>query len=211
MQISEQPRNKHQLRREASYRALLDSAMESFADRGYAATTLEDIVGPTPYTTGAFYYHFANKAECFWHVIEHRERLREQWQGFPADFDPANATLAEMIDRALGDLAADMRGRTAWVLVMVDFFQQHRNDPEMRPRFAAIYERWIAELARFVVILQAGGWVDPDRDPNVLATKALAYHEGLAAHANLYGIDPDTFEATVKEGLHQLFGPQHVH
>jgi AcrR family transcriptional regulator len=210
MQVSEQPKNKQQLRREASYRALLDSAMESFADRGYAVTTLEDIVGPTPYTVGAFYYHFTNKADCFWHVIEHREQLRERWQGFPADFDPSKATLAEMIDRALGDLAADMRGRTAWVLVMVDFFQQHRNDPEMRPQFAAIYERWLGELATFVEALQAGGWVDPDRDPNMLATKALAYHEGLAAHANLYSIDPTTFQTALKQGLVELLGPQPV-
>jgi AcrR family transcriptional regulator len=206
MQVAEQ-KNKQQLRREASYRALLDSAMESFADRGYAATTLADIVRPTPYTVGAFYYHFTNKADCFWHVIEHRERLREQWQAFPADFDPSQATLEEMIDRALGDLAADMRGRTAWVLVMVDFFQQHRNDPEMRPRFAAIYQRWLDELARFVITLQAGGWVDPDRDPQRLARQALSYHEGLAAHANLYSIDPQTFQSDVREGLLRLFGP----
>jgi hypothetical protein len=115
-----------------------------------------------------------------------------------------------MIDRALGDLAADMHGSTAWVLVMVDFFQQHRDDPETRPRFAAIYERWLGELARFVIALQAGGWVDPERDPNVLATKALAYHEGLATHANLYSIEPAAFQAALKEGLVELLGPQPV-
>ena len=208
MQVSEQPKSKHQLRREASYRALLDSAMESFADKGYAATTLEDIVAPTPYTTGAFYYHFTNKADCFWHVIEHRERLRQQWQAFPADFEPSKATLEEMIDQALGDLAADMRGRTAWVLVMVDFFQQHRSDPDIGPRLAAVHRRWVDELARFVKALQAGGWVDPDRDPQRLATHALAYHEGLAAHANMYGIDPQTFQSQVREGLLRLLGPQ---
>lgn len=211
MQSSEaRTRTKHDLRREASYRALLDSAMERFADHGYAATTVEDIVGPTPYTAGAFYYHFANKADCFWHVIEHRERLRQQWQAFPADFDPSSATLAEMIDRALGGLAQDMRGRTAWVLVMVDFFQQHRDDPEIGPRLAAVHQRWLDELARFVTALQDGGWVDRDRDPRRLATQALAFHEGIAAHANLYGIDPENLKADVRDGLLRLFAPRGV-
>jgi hypothetical protein len=57
----------------------------------------------------------------------------------------------------------------------------------------------------------AGGWVEPDRDPCRLATQALAYHEGLAAHANLYGIDPETFARDVRDGLARLFRPTVAH
>lgn len=43
-------------------RALLDAARTAFADKGYAETSLEDIVVPARLTKGALYHHFANKA-----------------------------------------------------------------------------------------------------------------------------------------------------
>ena len=82
--------NRQQLRREASYKALVESALRRFQLRGYAATTVNDIVEPTPYSAGAFYYHFANKTDCFWHVVDYRERLRGEWYVVPVGMTPEN-------------------------------------------------------------------------------------------------------------------------
>ena len=50
---------------EATRRALLDAARRAFAARGYADTSLDDIVGPARLTKGALYHHFKNKAAIF--------------------------------------------------------------------------------------------------------------------------------------------------
>jgi len=47
---------------EDSRRAILGAARLAFAEKGYAATSLEDIVTPAGLTKGALYHHFANKA-----------------------------------------------------------------------------------------------------------------------------------------------------
>jgi AcrR family transcriptional regulator len=207
MQAATTTPNRQQLRREASYNALVGSALRLFQERGYAATTVNLIVEPTPYSPGAFYYHFANKTDCFWHVVEYREQLRGDWYTIPEGMTPADTTLTAVVADALGRLARSLRGHTAWTLVVVDFFQQHRDDPEIRARLAELYESWREQVGRFMRNLQAGGWVDPERDPMLLAAQVLAFQEGLSTHANVFSLDESLFRAASVDGLTRLLGP----
>jgi len=194
-------RTKWQVKRGASYERLVDSAMRQFHDRGYAATRIEDIVAGTGYTAGAFYFHFKNKADCFWHAVEYRQRQRGDWSRLTADLDPATTPLAEILDRVFGHFATTHNGMHHWALVMVDFYNQHRGDPEHQERLTATYARWHAEIVRFVDALQEGGWVNRDRDPDVLATQLFAATEGFRVHAALYDRDPDVMGPALVELL----------
>jgi len=183
-------KTKWQERREVSLEALVRSAMRQFQERGYAATRVEDIVEGTGYTSGAFYFHFKNKADCFSQVVALRERLRGDWPDQILEgLDPASTSLELVVRQALAHFAATEAGISAWVLVMVDFHQQNRNDPAAQAQLAEIYRRWHAELARFISGLQKGGWIDPDRDPALLAKQVFAYSEGMIVHSNLYQLD----------------------
>lgn len=198
---------KQSLRREASYKALVESALRLFHERGYAAATVNEIVEPTPYSPGAFYHHFANKTDCFWHVVEYRERLRGEWWVIPEGMTPANTTLGEVVGGALGRLAESLRGYTTWTLVMVDFYQQHSDDPEIRARLAELYESWLKQVGRFMQSLQAGGWIAPDRDPDLLALQVLVYQEGLSTHRDVFSFPDELFQRASVDGLARLLGP----
>jgi AcrR family transcriptional regulator len=187
----ESDKNKWQRKREASYDALVNAAMHQFHTRGYAATRVADIVAGTGYTSGAFYFHFANKTECFWHVIEHRERLRGEWAHIADDLDPSTTSLEEVLLRAFAHFTKALDGLDNWVMVMVDFYGQHRDDDGVRERLAAVYERWHGELAGFVQELQERGWADRARDADVLASQLFAAAEGFFVHGVLYGITRD--------------------
>jgi AcrR family transcriptional regulator len=75
---------------------LLASARRLFAERGYAGTSLADIVADTGMTKGAVYHHFSGKEDVFREVFEREQRalmravadaaLRENdpWAGFHA-------------------------------------------------------------------------------------------------------------------------------
>jgi AcrR family transcriptional regulator len=58
---------------EATRRALLDAATGLFAERGYAATSVEDIARAARVTRGALYHHFAGKRDVFEAVFEELE------------------------------------------------------------------------------------------------------------------------------------------
>jgi AcrR family transcriptional regulator len=199
--------NKQQLRREASYNALVESALRVFHERGYAAATVNEIVEPTPYSPGAFYYHFANKTDCFWHVVDYRERLRGDWYEVPEGMTPQNTSLTEVVADALGRLATSLRGYGAWTLVMVDFYQQHRDDPETRARLAELYESWVQQVGRFMRNLQAGGWIDRQRDPDLMATQVVAFQEGLSTHKNVFSFGDELLRTASVDGIARLLGP----
>ena len=55
---------------EATRRALIDSARELFAQRGYAEVPIEEIVRRARVTRGALYHHFRDKSDLFRAVFE---------------------------------------------------------------------------------------------------------------------------------------------
>ncbi|MFT2017067.1 TetR/AcrR family transcriptional regulator [Streptomyces sp. 796.1] len=56
--------------REQTRQALLREGRRRFADEGYAAVSLAEIVSAVGVTKGALYHHFAGKAELFRAVLE---------------------------------------------------------------------------------------------------------------------------------------------
>jgi TetR/AcrR family acrAB operon transcriptional repressor len=58
--------------------AIVDAALVVFAERGFAASQLEDIVRRASVTRGAFYHHFSDKGELYLTV------LRERWESVMA-------------------------------------------------------------------------------------------------------------------------------
>jgi AcrR family transcriptional regulator len=61
-------------RSDATRARLLAAARQLFAKRGYAATSLGDVVRRARVTKGAFYHHFASKEAIFLAVFEDAER-----------------------------------------------------------------------------------------------------------------------------------------
>lgn len=201
---STQSRTRWQEKREATFAALVDAAMHCFHEHGYAATRVEDIVAAAGYTSGAFYFHFKNKTDCFRHVIAYREQLRGGWQTEVLDgLDPATTSLEELLERVFARFAEAERGASAWTLVMVDYHQQHRGDPDAEALLRDSYRRWHGQIADFIATLQERGWVPDDRDADELAAAVFAYSDGTAAHAALYGFpraDPVTTIARLLGG-----------
>jgi AcrR family transcriptional regulator len=179
--------------------------MRSFHDRGYAATTVADIVAGTDYTSGAFYFHFTDKAECFWTVIEQREQRRGPWwDSVLADLDPGRDSIEDVLEAVFAHFAAEHGEFNEWVLAMLDFHQHHRSDPDAQARLAAVYARWREELVQFVTALAERGWVAADRDPTTVATQLFAFREGLTTHARVYGLPPEQVRAALIDGLARL-------
>jgi TetR/AcrR family transcriptional repressor of nem operon len=63
-------------RGEGTRRCILDEAALSFARRGYAGTSLNDVIKATGLTKGAFYFHFSSKEALALEVFRHKH---EEW------------------------------------------------------------------------------------------------------------------------------------
>lgn len=63
--VEEAPRSRRDEYSEATRRALLESAARLFADKGFTATSLDEVAAEARVTKGAVYHHFANKQALF--------------------------------------------------------------------------------------------------------------------------------------------------
>jgi len=71
--MADEPLNRRELAAHATRAALLRSARQAFAERGYAAVGLNEIARGANATTGAIYHHFGDKQGIFLAVAERVE------------------------------------------------------------------------------------------------------------------------------------------
>ncbi len=126
-------------RRAETIERLLDAALETFAEIGFAAASVEDICRRGGFTRGAFYSSFRTKDELFAALFARETgrdlaRAEEQLTGIEQEADP----VAFAVERCLSTFRAD---RT-WVLVLTEY----RLHAARHPEAAAALQEHAAEL-----------------------------------------------------------------
>jgi AcrR family transcriptional regulator len=106
-------------RSQATRAALLTTARELFAQRGYAAVGTEEIVRATGVTRGALYHHFAGKLELFEAVYEEVESRLVTEIAAAVDID-APDPMAALHAGAQAFLDACENDRTVQRIALVD-------------------------------------------------------------------------------------------
>jgi AcrR family transcriptional regulator len=179
-------------RREVTVERLLDAALETFAEIGFAAASVEDVCGRGGFTRGAFYSSFRSKDELFAALFAREsrrnlERAGEQLTGVEHEVDPLTAA----VDRCRSTFRAD---RT-WVLVHTEYRLHAARSPEaaaaLRTHGVEVLDgltRLIEETAaraRFRLVVPAAR----------LARAVLALHDGVVL-AQVTGDEDDDLERT---------------
>lgn len=103
---------------DATHAALLDTATSTFAEKGYAGTTLADVAATAQVTRGAVYHHFENKQALFRDVFERLEEdvARTAREAYAAADDPlqgAFAALNDFLDRSCEPVYGEVVWRQA--------------------------------------------------------------------------------------------------
>jgi len=129
-----------QARSIATRAALLDAALESLVDRGYAATTTIETARRAGVSRGAQLHHFRTRAELLTAAVEHLlERRMEQFRAALTRLD----THADLLDGAL-DLLWSMFQGPAFV-AWIELWIAARTDPELALTVVAMDERFTVE------------------------------------------------------------------
>ena len=120
-------------------RLLLDRALDLFASKGYAATTIDEIAAGAGTTRTTFYQHFPSKSLLMQAVIREIDEI------FTAADDPPLDAVIERGDRALVE-AWLKRKFDQWVEVrphLTATYQAAAIDPEIQ----AGLDAWLADVA----------------------------------------------------------------
>jgi AcrR family transcriptional regulator len=201
---------------------LLDAAASVFAERGFNAATVEEIVDRAGFTRGAFYVSWADKAEIMWELAA-AESL--------ASFTKLESKLnAAELDRKLDVLQSwfdTLSKPRPLSKALNELMHQAANSPEGRRRQAEIFDNERRVIARVVgefecvlgeelpisvdhfaamcfavgTGLHAQNLVDPDAVPSSLFGDAQAYlWFGVLAAAQASDFKPQTRARSAKGG-----------
>jgi AcrR family transcriptional regulator len=185
---------------EATRGALLDSAQGLFAERGFAATSLDEIAAEARVTKGAVYHHFANKQALFEAVADRIEdeacaaimaaaaQAPDAWSGAVAGLDCfLGLCLDPLYGRVCFQEGPVVMGFTSW--------WEHGEKRELN-------------LVRGMLLtLKQEGLVEPD-DLDTLA-QLLFGSMTAAALALAREEDPDEARARIREATIRLVAGLH--
>ncbi|HEY0480660.1 MAG TPA: TetR/AcrR family transcriptional regulator [Kofleriaceae bacterium] len=141
------PRTQQQ-RREETRRALLDAAVESLIEVGFARTTTLEVQRRAAVSRGALLHHFPSKAELLVAAVDHLAEMRaREMKAFASQLPPERAERAERAEAAPasgdpapgGDARSDAVLGLLWQCFSGTFFKVSmelrtaaRTDPELR-------------------------------------------------------------------------------
>ena len=163
---------------------LLITAMRLFAEKGYDATSVADILREAGANSGSLYHFFATKQDLLLGVLElYRDGigpmlLAPAWSGIDDPIDRVFALLASYRQRLLdtdcfygcpiGNLALEL----------------HEPDPPVRALIATNFEGWVGAIEQ--CYRSAGARLPADIDHRALAVFTLTTMEGGVMQARTH-------------------------
>ena len=134
---------------------LLDAAMQVIREKGYSATTVDDICAAAGATKGAFFHHFKSKEELGVEAAGHFAQMAEQLFGGAPYHE-----LADPLDRLLGYIdfrAAILTGSIAEFTCLLGTMVQETYDshPAIRQACETYIVRHADRLARDIADAKA--------------------------------------------------------
>jgi AcrR family transcriptional regulator len=192
-------------RKEARPKEILTAALASFAERGFAATRLDDVALRAGVTKGTLYLYFPNKEELFEAVV--RQALVPSIEWGEAMLDEADEPAALLLERLMNswaELALSPAGAIPKIVI-----SEAGNFPEL----ARFYRQEVVdrglELMRRVLRLgvERGEFRAPDDFDNAVRcicapiVLAMLWRHSLGRHEEVDRFDPEAICKTQLELL----------
>ena len=162
---------------------LLDAAAQTFARKGYADASVEEIAESAGYSTGALYSNFASKEELFLELMSARasRRVTAVTEILETMDDPVEA-LARLMERT-----ADHDKNTDLMALRAEFWLYAVRNPAAMEALAAQRRDQVDALVSVISAAMERWGAPADVSATELATVVLAMFQGLVRQRR---IDP---------------------
>lgn len=196
-----------QLRARRTRERLIEAAVRLFAGKGSLETTFDALAEAAGVSRGSIRFHFGSKEGLLFAVVD---RVFAEWESEvlePLLGDGAGPARLSQVVEAHRDFVRENEavGRLFFVLL----FEALGPRPELRPRFAGLYERFRRHGRTWLRGAQESGGVVAELDPDALTTVILGALGGLHYQ---WQLDPERAEldrahATLTQVLERALRP----
>lgn len=169
-----------QARASRTRRVILQAAAETFSDRGYAASSLQDIADRQAVSKGALYFHFPSKKALAMAVIREHE---ERWLALVEELRPRYPRAIRLLLELSWEMAR--RSRNDVLTRAAIRLQQERN--LISPAVPRPFVGWIPQVADLLRQTREQGDLLPGLDPEDIARFIVASFTGFQQLADPVG------------------------
>jgi AcrR family transcriptional regulator len=177
--------------KEQTRERLLDAARRVFVERGFHATTLDQVAEEAGHTKGAVYSAFESKADLFLAIFEERTRRRAEELRQAATRVGSLAELAQAGERFW---IATLRNEREWSLLLVEFEVYAARDAVLRERLAGVLGVYRSAMCDAIEAVAAASGERLAVPAARLTVATLALGNGIMLEG-LTGATSDTVEA----------------
>lgn len=175
---------------------IIMAAMQLFWEKGYASTSIADILKAADANSGSLYHFFPGKQDVLLAVLDaylagiDEMLLKPLWAGVPDPIDRVFALLGGY--RRLLTTTDCQYGCPIGYLAL----ELHEPDPPVRERLAANFSQWVDRIE--TCLDQAGDRLPADLDRRALAHFVLTTMEGAVMQARTYR-SIETFDQSIAQ------------
>ncbi|AZD33654.1 Transcriptional regulator, AcrR family [Pseudomonas chlororaphis subsp. aurantiaca] len=154
-----------------------DSAMQVFWQRGYAATSIQDLVEGTGLSRSSLYNAFESKNGLYQQALRRYHQLTQANVDLLSQPEPATALVRQLLMRIVEDEMGDPRQRGC--LVANATLELAAQDPAVAALVSQNFLRLENALEQLLIRGQQEGTLAPDKKPRALARFIVNTIQGM--------------------------------
>ncbi|OKP91558.1 hypothetical protein A3844_00035 [Paenibacillus helianthi] len=182
---------------------ILDAAKRVFAEKGYGAVTLKDIIDEIGMSRGWIYLYYQTKDEIFEALLDHQDTEHDRYLEMILESSPSIwDVITTLYSQQLQDLQQSPNG--GLMPAFYEYFLIGWRDETRRGLLLNRYERGIAQFAE---LLQTGidrGEFFPVMDVTDISRLAASYQEGIMTHTITVGLEKANTRMQLESLVHYL-------
>ncbi|CAM3315790.1 hypothetical protein DESA109040_07805 [Deinococcus saxicola] len=180
---------------------VLDAAIRCFAEGGFHATGMADVIRESGLSAGSVYRYYKSKDELIAAIIT---RLLGQLHGRLTQASAGATTPAEVIGGALGAASQTFDNtQINYARLLPQVWTEALRNPDIARQVQGSYGQIIEHLCGLAAQMQAGGTLDPQLDPRGVAHVMLSAVQGFMLQKLMLAQDIDS--ATYAAAASQMF------
>ncbi|TWJ45759.1 A-factor receptor protein [Bacillus paralicheniformis] len=151
---------------------IVEAGYHLFAQNGYSATSVDEIMKEAGFSKATFYLYFKSKEMLFLHIMN--EQMEDRFQTSMNCF--RKKTLRGLL-AGIEHLIQTSNKEHSTALFLEFMANSHRY-PEIQRKVAILYEQWREFFVELIEQLQEEGIVQKQLNPKVMATTLIAIFNG---------------------------------
>jgi AcrR family transcriptional regulator len=182
--------------------AILEGALRCFAEKGYAATTIDDIVRSLGISKGAIYNYFSSKEDIYVQIMDSRmNRFVESLRDNFAQEASAATKLRYLIQRLTGQPLEDLRRLLSFHL---EYSLHASRQEELKASIQKHADTALAFMAELIAEGKRNGEFRAEVDERLAASMFWALRDGIALDVLSHG-EQDEYVSLMRGMEEMLF------